>query len=532
MSDSPRLLRSTLVVGVATLVSRILGFLRDVVLARLFGAGPQTDAFFVALKIPNFLRRLFAEGAFANAFVPVLAEYRAQDDPAEVRRLVAHIAGTFGAILLLVTTVGVSAAPLLVLLFAPGFAGNADQAALAGSLLRITFPYLFFVALTAFAGAILNSHGRFAVPAITPVLLNLSLISAALWLAPALDPPVLALAWGVFLAGLLQLGFQLPFLWQLKLLPRPRLAGRLGFDHPGVRKVMRLMVPALFGTSVVQINLLVDTIIASFLAAGSVTWLYYGDRLVEFPLGVFGIALATVILPRLSSEHATRDPGGFSATLDWALGLVALIALPASVGLGVLAGPIIATLFQSGAFTVDDARMAAAALGAYSVGLTGFILVKVLAPGYYARQDTATPVRIGIIAALSNIVLNLLLVVLLLRTGWLPPHAGLALATGLAAWINAGLLYRGLRTQAVLLHGRGIAGKVTKIALATTIMGGLLVVLTPSLAAWSQLPAWPRMVTLGELLLAGIVVYAAALLALGLRPRDFLRRPSAPDAPG
>lgn len=435
---SGRLLKSTATVGGMTLISRILGFARDVVIAGAFGAGPAADAFFVAFRIPNFLRRLFAEGAFAQAFVPVLLEYREQRARAQVQRLVNHVTGTLGVGLALLTVAGVLAAPWLVMVFAPGFIGEPERYGLTVAMLRITFPYLAFISLTALAGAILNSHGRFAVPAFTPVFLNIVLILCATLVAPCWDQPVMALAWGVFVAGLVQLGFQVPFLLRLGLLPRPRPRRR----DPGVRRILKLMPPALFGSSVAQINLLFDTLIASFLVTGSVSWLYYSDRLVEFPLGVFGIALATVILPKLSRDVARASPETFSHTLDWGLRLVLLIAVPASLGLALLAGPVLATLFQYGAFSGQDTAMAARSLMAYALGLPAFLLIKVLVPGFYARMDAKTPVKIGVVAMFANLVCSLLLVLPL-------AHAGLALATSVSAYVNGGLLLHRLRRDGV-----------------------------------------------------------------------------------
>ena len=401
-----------------TMLSRVLGLVRDMVIARYFGAGAGADAFFVAFKIPNFLRRLFAEGAFAQAFVPVLSSYRQQESITEVRRLVNAVAGVLGLVLLGVTAVAMLGAPLLTAVFAPGFLDDDLKFGLASDMLRITFPYLLLVSLTAFAGSILNSYDRFAVPAFTPVLLNLAMISAAIFLSPLMEMPVIALAWGVFIAGALQLFFQLPFLMQLGLMPRPK----VDYRHEGVSRIMKLMVPALFGVSVSQINLLLDTVLASFLQTGSVSWLYYSDRLSELPLGVFGIAIATVILPSLSRKHAAESAGQFAATLDWAVRAVLLIGLPAALALALLAEPLIATLFHYGEVTDRDVTMAAQSLRAYSAGLLAFMLIKVLAPGYFARQDTKTPVKIGIIAMVANMAFNLALIFPL-------AHAGLALAT-------------------------------------------------------------------------------------------------------
>lgn len=505
---SNKLLKATASVGSLTFISRILGFVRDVVIAQVFGAGSGTDAFFVAFKIPNFLRRIFAEGAFSQAFVPVLSEYKAQRDHHELRQLADDVAGTLGGVLFLVTLVGVVAAPLLIMLFAPGFMKETGKFDLAVEMLRITFPYLLFISLTAFAGGILNTHGRFGVPAFTPVFLNLVMIAAAIWLAPFMEEPVTALAWGVFLAGLVQLLFQLPFLARLRLLPRPRWAWR----HEAVRRVLRLMLPSIFGSSVAQINLLVDTLIASFLVSGSVSWLYYSDRMVEFPLGVFGVALGTVILPNLSRQHAQASPDGFSRTLDWGLRWVLVIGVPATVGLLVLAGPIMVTLFQYKEFSPEDARMASHSLMAFAVGLLGFIAVKVLAPGFYARQDTRTPVRFGVTAMVSNMALNLVLVFPL-------AHAGLALSTSLASFINSGLLYRALRREGVYRPEAGWSALLARVLIAGVVMAGVLWLGSHNLSAWLQWRAAERASNLLLWIAAGSAAYLVCLWLFGLRLR-------------
>lgn len=516
------LLRSTAVVGGFTMVSRVLGFARDMVFANLFGAGAGTDAFFVAFKIPNFLRRLFAEGAFSQAFVPVLSEYKSLRTQAEVRLLVANVSGSLGSVLLLLTVLAVLGAYPLVSVFAPGFAMNADDTkyALTAEMLRITFPYLLFISLTALSAGILNSYGRFAVPAITPVWLNLSLIGAAFWLSHHFEPSIMALAWGVFIAGLLQLLFQLPALWRLGLLPRPR----WGWRDEGVKRIMRLMLPAIFGSSVAQINLLLDTIIASFLVTGSVTWLYYSDRLVEFPLGVFGIALATVILPSLSHHHAKANPKDFSRTLDWAMRWVFLIGVPAAVGLILLAGPLLTTLFQYGEFETGDVEMASLSMMAYGIGLLGFMLVKVLAPGFYARQDTRTPVRFGVYSMLANMGMNLLFVVPMALAELPGPHAGLALATALSAFVNAGLLFRHLRRDGIFRAepGWGLFG--LQMVLANALMTIFLLWGRGELAQWFALDAVGRVLQLSWIIGGAIVLYVITLLLLGIRPRQLLGR--------
>ncbi len=498
-----------------TMISRVLGFLRDMVIARLFGAGAGADAFFVAFRIPNFLRRLFAEGAFSPAFVPILSEYKIRRSKEDVQELVDHVAGTLGVILFAVTMIGVIAAPLLVMVFAPGFLHDPERYGLTAVMLRITFPYLLFISLTALAAGILNTYGSFSVPAFTPVFLNIAMIAAALWLAPHLEHPVYALAWGVFVGGLAQLLFQLPFLLRIRLLPRPRFQR----GHEGVRRVIKLMLPAIFGVSVTQINLLFDTLIASFLVAGSVSWLYYSDRLLEFPLGVFGIALGTVILPNLAQKHAEASTKEFSHTLDWALRCVLLIGAPATVGLVVLAGPLLATLFYYGQFDVQDVQMSTRSLIAFSIGLLGFLFIKVLAPAFYARQDMRTPVRIGIIALVSNMVMTLMLV-------WSLKHAGLALATTLSAFLNSGLLYRALRKQGAYQPQSGWRALFMRMLAANILLGVVLWAGAPEVSVWLAWPAHTRAWHLCAVILAGAVTYFGALWLCGLRLKDVLIRPT------
>jgi putative peptidoglycan lipid II flippase len=521
-ADSPRarperLLAATSLVGFMTLLSRITGLARDIAFSAWFGSGPVMDAFAVAFKIPNLMRRLFAEGAFSQAFVPVISEYRTQRSHAETRELVSHVAGTLGAGLFAVTALGVVAAPLLILAFAPGFVGGDGPFDLAVDMLRFTFPYVLFVSLTALAGSVLNAHRRFGVAAFTPVLLNVVVIVFAGWVGPALEQPALGLAAGVFAAGVVQLAFQLPFLKRIDVLPWPRVS----FRHEGLRRIMKLMAPALFGSSVAQISILLDTLIASFLLAGSISWLYYSDRLVEFPLGVLGIALATVILPRLSEQHTLKSPQTFSATLDWALRLVLLIGVPAAVGLAWLAEPLLATLFLRGEFTERDVDMAAASLRAYAPGLLGFILVKVLAPGYFARQDTRTPVRVGLKALGLGMVLSGAFVLVLLQTGWAPAHAGIAAATACSALANATLLLAGLKRQGVYRALPGWPALAWRVAVASVAM---VLVLWAGLALagdWAAMSLAARVGALTALVGGGATVYFAACYVVGLRVREF-----------
>jgi putative peptidoglycan lipid II flippase len=508
------LFKHTSVVGLTTLLSRVTGLARDMAYSQTFGAGSLMDAFLVAFKIPNFLRRLFAEGAFSQSFVPVISEYKVKRGEGEVRELIAGVQGTLGAILLLVTVIGVIAAPIIILLFAPGFTQQEGKYELAVEMLRWTFPYLFFISLTALFSGVLNSYGRFALPAFTQVVMNLVMIGFALGLATHAENPGVTLAIGVFVAGLAQVLIQLPAVARLGFLTWPRWRPAA----EGVRKVGRLMLPGIFGSSMAQVSLLLDTIIASFLMTGSIAWLYYADRLMEFALGVFSIALATVILPRLSAEHAAGDSQRFSATLDWSLRLVLLIVVPAAVGLLVLAGPLTATIFGYGEFSARDVEMTRYALMAYSWGLIGFSLVKVLAPGYFARQDTRTPVRIGLIALAVNMSINVLIVLPAHYAGFATPFVLLATSTCISAAINAGLLWRGLREQGVYQPQAGWLALLLQIVGATLAMVAVLLWLDGSLESWLQASTWERIGRLTLCLAAAMTTYALALWVLGLRP--------------
>lgn len=509
-------LRSTGVVGGMTLASRVLGLVRDMVFARYFGAGVVMDAFLIAFKIPNMLRRYFAEGAFSQAFVPVVGEYRTRRSHAEVRELVDRASGTLGVALFAVTLVGVLGAPVLVMIMAPGFVGDGGRMPLATDMLRLTFPYLLFISITALAGGVLNTYGRFGAPAFTPVLLNVVLIGFAAWLSPRFAEPGMALALGVFVAGLAQLLFQIPFLARLGMLPRPR----WGWAHEGVRRIGRLMLPAIFGSSVAQLNVIIDNAIASTLGTGKVSLLYYSDRLMEFPLGVFGVALATVVLPRLSRQHARADRLAFSVTVDWSLRLVVVLGVPAAAGLAVLAAPMIATLFYGSEFTALDVRLAAASLIAFSLGLLGFMAVKVLAPAYFSRQDTRTPVRVGVVALAANVILNLLFVYLLILAGFQATHAGLALATSIAACLNAGLLLRGLRRTGVMELRPGWPALWTRVLAASLAMVAALWYFAPVPGDWLAAHWWTRVWWLAACVAGGFALYTLVLLAAGFRPRQ------------
>lgn len=517
---SKKLIKSGIIVSAMTMISRVLGLVRDVVIANFMGTGAGADVFFFANKIPNFLRRLFAEGAFAQAFVPVLSEYQAQDEKNgtnETRKLVAQVSGTLGVVISLVTLFGMIASPVIVALFGFGWFldwwQGGEQGAkfeLASTLLKITFPYLWFISLTALAGAVLNTLGKFAAAAFTPVLLNVCIIASAIFLGPYFELPAYALAWGVFFGGLVQFLFQLPFLYRAGVLVKPKWA----WHASGVAKIRKLIVPALFGVSVTQINLLLDTLIASFLVTGSISWLYYADRLLEFPLGLFGIGIATVILPSLSGLHARESKAEFAATIDWGLRVVCLMGMPALAGLMVLAQPIIMLLFMRGEFSQSDVLQVSYALYAYLSGLVSFMFIKVLAPGFYSRQDTKTPVKIGIIAMVANMAFNLMLAPFY-------GYVGLAMATTLSATLNAFLLYRGLKKKEVFNISSATKWFFSKLTLASALMAGAIVYLQPSQNDWFAMTFSQQLGQVSGLIAAGVIVYFVLLWGMRVKLSDF-----------
>jgi len=507
------LLKALAAVSSMTFLSRILGFIRDTVIARAFGAGMMTDAFFVAFKIPNLLRRLFAEGAFSQAFVPILAEYKNRLGHAATKTLVDQVATALTLTLVAVALLGILGAPWVAYISAPGFRTDGEKFELTVTLLRITFPYIVFISLVALAAGILNTHSKFSVPAFAPVLLNVAMIVAALWLAPYFDPPILALGWGVALGGVLQLAWMLPHLKKLDLLPRPTRQ----FNDPGVHRILKLMAPAILGVSVAQISLLINTVFASFLATGSVSWLYYADRLMEFPSGMLGVALGTILLPSLAKHYTDDSPEEYSKLLDWGLRLTVLLALPSAVALAVLAVPLITTLFQYGAFTALDVEMTQRALLAYSLGLVGLILVKVLAPGFYARQNIKTPVKVALFTLTATQLMNL---------AFYKPlgHAGLALSIGLAACLNAGLLLHLLKKHQVYQPQPGWIGYSLRVLLAAALMAAMLFYAMGDAHWWLAARFLDRLVRLSLLVGGGIALYFGALAAMGFHPRQFARR--------
>lgn len=507
------LLRSLAAISSLTLISRILAFARDVLIARIFGAGMATDAFFVAFKLPNLMRRLFAEGAFSQAFVPIFGEYRNRRGHDETKLLVDHVTTMLAIVLFVVTLIGIIAAPVLVYISAPGFLKDTAKFDLTVQLLRITSPYIFFISLVAVAAGILNTYNKFWVPAFAPILLNLCFIGAALWLAPYFDPPILALAWAVFVAGLVQLAFQIPFLKKIGMLPNIR----FNLKDAGMRRVIRQMGPAVFGVSIAQISLIINTIFASFLVAGSVSWLYYADRLMEFPSGVLGAALGAILLPSLSKCHADKNTVEYSRLLDWGLRLTIMLTLPAALALGMISVPLLATFFQRGAFSAHDVLMTSYALVGYSIGLIGMILVKILAPGFYARQNIRTPVKIGIVTLIATQAMNALFV------GWIQ-HAGLALSIGLGACLNSAILFYYLRKGGIYQPEPGWRKFFAKVFLAVLALAVTLWFGMGNEQSWLTSSGWSRIRHLTVLVAAGAGVYFAVLAALGFRPRDFSKR--------
>ncbi|PTQ67673.1 murein biosynthesis integral membrane protein MurJ [Pseudomonas sp. GV071] len=509
------LLKSLAAVSSMTMLSRVLGFVRDTIVARIFGAGMATDAFFVAFKLPNLLRRIFAEGAFSQAFVPILAEYKTQQGEEATRTFIAYVSGLLTLVLAVVTALGMLAAPWVIWVTAPGFVDSPEKFELTSSLLRVTFPYILLISLASLAGAILNTWNRFSVPAFVPTLLNISMIVFALFLTPYFSPPVMALGWAVLVGGLLQLLYQLPHLKKIGMLVLPR----LNLRDAGVWRVMKQMGPAILGVSVSQISLIINTIFASFLVAGSVSWMYYADRLMELPSGVLGVALGTILLPALSRSFSSKNTEEYSRLMDWGLRLCFLLALPCALALAIISEPLTVSLFQYGKFSAHDAQMTQFALIAYAVGLLGIILVKVLAPGFYARQNIATPVRIALVTLAATQLMNLLFFFTLPY-----PHAGLALSIGLAACLNAGLLFWQLRKQQLFTPQPGWGVFLAKLVAAVLVMAAVLVGLMCWMPAWDQGDMLIRLLRLGALVAVGIAAYFGVLLLLGFRLRDFARR--------
>jgi len=505
--------RSTFIVSAMTMLSRILGLVRDVVLLNVFGAGKDFDTFVVAFRIPNFFRRLFAEGAFSQAFIPVLTEYKTTRTHAEVQILISRVFGCLATFMTTLTFIAMIAAPAVLYIYAPGFHDDPEKFALATDMFRLTIPYLLFMSLTAFASSILNSYGSFSTPAFSPVLLNITMIAGAWWLTPYMAEPIMALGWAVVVAGILQLVIQIPELWRKKLLIPPK----VDFKHEGVERIMKLMLPALFGVSVTQINLLLNTIWASFMQDGSVSWLYSAERMTELPLGLIGVAIGTVILPSLSARHAEQDQAKFRGMIDWAAKVIMLVGIPASIALFMLSTPIIQALFQRGQFTLEDTQMTALALQCMSAGVISFMLIKVFAPGFYAQQDTRTPVRVGLMAVAANAILNVVFIGFFKLIHWEAEHMALALASSGSALVNAGMLYFYLHQRNIFRFGAHWKKLFLQYAIANAAM---IAALWYGLTWYNgEVSQWIRILEVIGLCVIGVAAYGIGLLATGFRPR-------------
>ena len=505
--------RSTVIVSAMTMLSRVLGLVRDIVLLNVFGAGKDFDTFVVAFRIPNFFRRLFSEWAFSQACIPVLTEYKTSRTHAEVQILISRVFGCLLTAMTLLTFVAMVAAPAIIYLYAPGFHSDTVKFDLAVDMFRLTIPYLLFMSLTAFASSILNSYGSFASPAFSPVLLNVAMIAGAWWLTPYMAEPIMALGWAVVVAGVLQLAIQIPELWKKKLLIPPK----IDFKHEGVERILKLMLPALFGVSVTQINLLLNTIWASFMQDGSVSWLYSAERMTELPLGLIGVAIGTVILPSLSARHAEQDQAKFKGMIDWAAKIIMLVGIPASIALFMLSTPIIQALFQRGEFTLEDTQMTALALQCMSAGVISFMLIKVFAPGFYAQQDTKTPVRVGLMAVAANAILNVVFIGFFKLIDWQAEHMALALASSGSALVNAGMLYFYLHQRNIYRFG----AHWKKLALQFGFANLTMIVALWYALTWYQgdISQWLRIAEVLGLCVLGVVAYVLGLYVTGFRPR-------------
>jgi len=508
------LFKSLSVVSFFTLVSRLLGLVREMVIAAKFGASASTDALFVAFRIPNLLRRLFAEGAFAQAFVPILAEYRRTEGDERAKLLIAHVASLLSLLLLIISILGVLFAPYLVYLIATGFNDSSGQTELTASLMQLTFPYLLFISLTSLFASVLNTWGRFAVPAFTPALLNISFILSALYLTPYFDPPIMALGLAIFLGGIAQLAFQIPFLLRLKLWPKLKWKP----NDPGVLQILKKMAPAVIGVSAAQISLVINTNIASRMQTGSVSWLTFADRLMELPVGLLGVAMGTVILPALSVSVADKKAEEYQATLQWGLILMLVISIPSVAGLITLSKPILITLFMRDQFSIEDVSMTQVAFWGYGVGLVPIVMIKLFAPVFYANKDTQTPVRIAIKAVIVTQLLNVIFWMLMPNH---LKHAGLALAISGGAWLNAIMLVVELRRKGLFVLTNKWVLVCRDCVIATAIMT-LVVSFVATKIDWLTHDSWERAGLLVTVILVGFGIYVIGLKVLGRRLKDVL----------
>ncbi|VFP78542.1 Lipid II flippase MurJ [Candidatus Erwinia haradaeae] len=505
------LLKALVVVSFMTFVSRLLGFIRDAVIARIFGSGIVTDAFFVAFKLPNLLRRFFADGAFSQALVPFLSEYKGKKNVEATKVFITHVAGFLTLVLGVVIILGIMFAPWLIKVTAPGFANTVDKIKLTETLLRITLPYILLISLSSLVGSILNTWNYFAIPAFAPALLNLSIIFFALFAAPYFHPPITALSWSVLIGGMLQLGYQLPYLKKIGLLVLPRLV----FHDIDVWRLVHHMGSLVLGVSVSQVSLIINTIFASFLSPGSISWIYYADRLMEFPVGVLGVTLGTILFPLLAKSVSSGNFSEYSYLIDWGLRFCFLLACPSAVALAILARPLIIALFQYGNFTDFDVGMTQHALVAYSVGLIGLIIIKVLVLGFSVHQNVKTPLKISVFTLLATQIMNIVLIGPL-------KHAGLSLSIGLASCLNTLLLYRQLRKQKLFSPQPGWMYFFLRLIISVLVMAGSLVSVLYVMPIWDNGGMIERLARLMIVILIGFSVYILMLSALGFRLRDVI----------
>ena len=510
-----RLFRSFSSVSGLTLISRILGLLRDVVLMAKFGASPAMDAFFVAFRLPNMLRRLFAEGAFAQAFVPILARMREVEGDGQARQLVGKVATLMAVVLLFVSVLGVMLSPYLVYLIASGYDYQSETGDLTVQLVRLTFPYILFISLTSLASSVLNTWGNFVVPAITPALLNVCFIFSALYLSPLFDQPILSLAIGVLLGGVAQLIFQVPSLWKLGLIPKFNWSPK----DSGVLQILRKMGPAIFGVSVAQVSLLINTSIATYLQPGSVSWLSVADRLMEFPVGLLGVAMATIMLPSLSSAVAQPDRRDYELLLSWGIRLLLIVLLPSVVGLVLLSPPIISLLFVRGQFGADDALMTNYAFWGYGVGLLPIVMIKLFAPVFYANQDTKTPVKIAVVALISTQILNFIFLITFPHS---LKHAGLALAISFGAWINMILLIISLRRRSLFISSSLWRPDMIRGLLATIPMAAFIIWSSDYFGLINR-AGIEGLALLFLIVLLGAIIYFASAQIMGVNLKSIIK---------
>ena len=517
-----KFLKNTLTVSSFTMISRVFGYIRDAaIFIFISNSSGALDAFFVAFRIPNFFRRIFGEGALSTAYIPVLSDFKNNKEKEDVQEFINESISTLTFILIIISVIGVLIAPILIYLIAPGFINSEySQGELAGSLLRITFPYMFFICLTAVLASILNTYDSFAIPALTPALLNIVLIISVIFISPYFKEPVFALAWGVLIAGIVQLIFQFYPLVKLGLFPKIKF--KYNNKHPGIKKIKELMLPVIFGSSVTQINLVFDTIIASFLITGSISWLYMSDRFIELPLALFGISIATVLLPKLSEYYNQSDDKSYNATLNWGLKIGIIISLPTSIGLILLAEPILITLLQYREFSVHDVNMTAIGMIAFSIGLPGMIGAKILITNYYSRKNTSYPVRAAVIAVICNFLLNIIFVIYLIKSEFDGAHAGLALATSISAYINFYLLFKTALKTKIIEIDLSIKKIFIKSMIATIIMATFILYFDLNLNTWINLNLIGRLGNLSFIIISSIILYLVLLVMLGIFPKKLV----------